>query len=57
MLCTSKIHPFSLGSYLGTSLIMRNLMITRVTNVDVDDVAPPIIVMLNVIHHRYLVSY
>ena len=34
MLCTSKIHPFSLGNYLGTSLIIGNLMIVRVTSVD-----------------------
>ena len=33
-LCTSKIHPFSLGNYLGTSLVIGNLMITRVTNVE-----------------------
>ena len=25
MLCTSKIHPFSLGNYLGTSTIIKNL--------------------------------
>ena len=34
MLCTSKIHPFSLRNYLGTSLIIENLVIIRVTNVD-----------------------
>ena len=34
MLCISKIHPFSLGNYLGTSLIMGNLMIIRVTIVE-----------------------
>ena len=34
MLCTSKIHPFSLGNYLGTSLIIGNLMIIRVTSVE-----------------------
>jgi len=33
MLCTSKIHPFSLGRDLGTSLIIGNLMIIRVTSV------------------------
>ena len=33
MLCTSKIHPFLLGNYLETSLIIGNLMIIRVTNV------------------------
>ena len=34
MLCTSKIHSFSLGNYLGTSLIIGNLMIIRVTSVE-----------------------
>ena len=34
MLYTSKTHPFSLGNYLGTSLIIRNLMIIRVTSVE-----------------------
>ena len=34
MLCTSKIHPFSLGNYLGTSLTIGNLMIIRVINVE-----------------------
>ena len=34
MLCTSKIHPFSLGNYLGTSLIIGNLMKIRVTSVE-----------------------
>ena len=34
MLCTSKIHPFSLGSNLGTSLIIGNLMRIRVTRVE-----------------------
>ena len=34
MLCTSRIHPFSLGSNLRTSLIIGNLMITRVTSVE-----------------------
>ena len=34
MLCTSKIHPFSLGNYLGTSLIIANLMRIRVTSVE-----------------------
>ena len=33
MLCTSIIYPFSLGNYLGTSLIIGNLMIIRVTSV------------------------
>ena len=32
MICTSKIHPF--GNYLGTSLIIGNLMIIRVTSVE-----------------------
>ena len=26
MLCTSKVHPFPLGNYLGTSLIIGSLM-------------------------------
>ena len=34
MLCTSKIHPFSLGNYLGPSLIIGNLMRIRVTSVE-----------------------
>jgi hypothetical protein len=34
MLCTSKIHPFSLGNYLGTSLIIVNFMIIRVASVE-----------------------
>ena len=34
MLCTSIIHPFSSGHYSGTSLIIGNLMIIRVTNVE-----------------------
>jgi fido (protein-threonine AMPylation protein) len=34
MLCTSKIHPFLLGNYLGTSLIIGNLMRIRVTSVE-----------------------
>jgi hypothetical protein len=34
MLCTSRIHPFSLGNYLRTSFIIGNLMITRVTSGD-----------------------
>jgi hypothetical protein len=29
MLCTSRVHPFSLGNYLRTSLIIGNVMITR----------------------------
>ena len=33
MVCTSKIHPFSLGNYLGILLIIGNLMIIRVTSV------------------------
>ena len=27
MICTSRIHPFSLGNYLRTSLIIGNLMV------------------------------
>ena len=34
MLCTSKIHPFSLGNYLGPSAITWNSMIIRVTSVE-----------------------
>jgi len=34
ILCTSNIHPFSLGNCLGTSLIIGNLMIIRVTSVE-----------------------
>ena len=34
MLCTSKIHPFSLGNYLGSSLINWNLMRIRTTSVE-----------------------
>ena len=34
MLCTSRIHPFSLGNYLRTSLIIGNFMISRVTSVE-----------------------
>ena len=34
MLCRSKIHPFSLGNYLGTSLIIGNLVIIKVISVE-----------------------
>ena len=34
LLRISKIHSFSLGNYLGTSLIIGNLMIIRVTSVE-----------------------
>ena len=34
MLSTSKIHPFSLGNYLRTSLINGNLIIIRMTSVE-----------------------
>ena len=34
MLCTSRIHSFSLGNYLRTSLIIGNLIIIRVTSVE-----------------------
>jgi hypothetical protein len=34
MLCTSKIHSFSLGNDLGTSLIIGNLMTLRITSVE-----------------------
>ena len=33
MLCTSRVHLFSLGNYLRTSLIIETLMIIRVTSV------------------------
>ena len=32
MLCTSKIHPFSLGNYLGASFTIGNLTMIRVTS-------------------------
>jgi len=41
MLCTSRIHPFSLGNYLRTSLIIGNLMIIRVTKYRMDLVRVP----------------
>ena len=34
MLCTSKIYPFPHGNYLGTSLIIGNLMIIKVISVE-----------------------
>ena len=34
MLRTSKIHPFSLENYLGTLLIIGNLMMIRFTSVE-----------------------
>ena len=34
MFCTSKIHPFSLGNYLGTSLVIGKSMRFRVTSVE-----------------------
>ena len=35
MLCASNnIHPFSLGNYLGTSLLIWNLIIIRDTSVE-----------------------
>ena len=34
MLCTSVLHPFSLGNYLGISLTIENLMIIRVTSAE-----------------------
>ena len=34
MLCTFIRHPFSLGKYLGTSLISGYLMISRATSVE-----------------------
>ena len=54
MLFTSKIHAFSLENYLGTSLIIGNLTLIRVTNVDVDDVAPPTVKPNDVKRHALL---
>ena len=34
MVCTSRIHPFTLENYLKTSLIIGNLMIIRVTSIE-----------------------
>ena len=34
MLCTTRIHPFSLGNYSRTSLSIGNLMIIRVASVE-----------------------
>ena len=34
MLCTFNVYPFSLGNYLGTSLIVGNMMMIRVTSVE-----------------------
>ena len=34
MLCMCKMHPFSLGNYLGTSLKLGKLMIIRVTRLE-----------------------
>ena len=34
MLCTSKLHTFSLGNYLGTSRIIENLMKIKVPSVE-----------------------
>ena len=34
MLCTSRIHPLSLGNYLRTSLIIGNLGLIRVISVE-----------------------
>ena len=55
MCCTSKIHPFSLGSYLGISLILGNIMRIGVTGVEMDMVR--VTVMLNVMHHCFLAFY
>ena len=60
MLCISKIHPFSLGNYLGTSLTIGNLMRIRVTSADwtwlgLDGLLPSM--LLNVMHHCCLVPY
>ena len=56
MLCTFEIHPFSRGKYLGTSLTIGNLMIIRVTSVDVDDVAPPTLKLSDAKRHATLLS-
>jgi hypothetical protein len=34
MLCTSRIHPLSLGNYLRIAFIIGNLVITGVTSVE-----------------------
>jgi hypothetical protein len=34
MLCTSKLHPFSLGNHMRTTLIIGNFMIIKVNNVE-----------------------
>lgn len=34
VLYTSRIHPFALGNCLGTSFIIGNVMIIRVTSVE-----------------------
>ena len=34
MLCISRIHPFSLGNYLRTALIIGNFMIIRITSIE-----------------------
>jgi hypothetical protein len=34
MLCTSKIHPISLGNHSGTSFIFGDLKIIRITSVE-----------------------
>ena len=34
MLYTSKIHPFTFGNYLGTSLMIGKCKIDRVTSVE-----------------------
>ena len=65
MLGTPKTHPFSLGNYLETSLIIGNLMRFRITSVDfdlnvdldsvdVDDVAPPTVKLSDAKRHASL---
>jgi hypothetical protein len=54
MLCGSKILPFSLENYLGTSLLIRTLMRIRV--IDVEWTWLPSM-LLNVMHHCCLISY
>ena len=34
LLCASKTYPFSLGNYLGTSLIIGKLIIIRFTSLE-----------------------
>ena len=72
MLCTFTIRPFSLGNYLGTSLIIGNLMIIRATSVEwiwsglsgllpsmlpcIHDVAPHVVKLSDTKRHAPLLS-